>query len=205
MDELDEKHDDSNVQVEQQTTNRKPFFDCAHDKNGTSREIWIKEQADAMSKQMLAVRKELGQEAKNGVIFRAQDDGLIIVKRNEEDIGRVVVPESLRAYVFRMYHNTLLAAHQGKNRTLKQITESFYWPGMKADITRWVRACLACTRRKTPRPMRAGIRTCALSGYPNQTVAIDIFGSFLAVNPRKLVDSYDRRSLHKMAGCSAHS
>ena len=45
------------------------------------------------------------------------------------------VPESLRACVLRMYHNTQLAAHQGKNRTLKQITESVYWPGMKADIT----------------------------------------------------------------------
>ena len=72
-----------------------------------------------------------------------------------------------------------MAAHQGKNRTVKQITESFYWPGMKSDIARWIKACLACTRRKTPRPMRAGIRSYALSGYPNQTIAIDILGPFL--------------------------
>ena len=50
---------------------------------------------------------------------------------------------------------------------------------MKADITRWVKACLACRRRKTPRPMRAGKRSYALSGYPNQTIAIDIVGPFL--------------------------
>ena len=80
------------------------------------------------------------------------------MKREASEVGKIVVHESLRAYVLKMYYNTQLAAHQGKKRTMKQITTSFYWPGMKADVTKWVKAGLACTRRKTPRPMRAGIK-----------------------------------------------
>jgi exodeoxyribonuclease III len=172
-DEIDCKHNE-----EPEQTN-KPFFNCDSDKEGSSREIWIKEQQIANSKQMISIRAEIDKPAKHGMLFKTQDDGLIIMKHTPEETGKVVVPESLRAYVLKMYHNAQLAAHQGKNRTLKQITVSFYWPGMKADITRWVKACLACRRRKTPRPMRAGIRSYALSGYPNQTIAIDIVGPFL--------------------------
>src|SRR5690349_20176060 len=57
-----------------------------------------------------------------------------------------------------------------------QLRETFFWPGMKNDAVRWVNACLACRRRKTPRPLRAGIREPQLAEYPNQVLAIDIVG-----------------------------
>ena len=41
---------------------------------------------------------------------------------------------------------------------------------------KWVKGCLACRKRKTPRPTRAGITEAALASYPNETVAIDIWG-----------------------------
>jgi transposase InsO family protein len=132
-----------------------------------------------MSKQMVNIRAAIGKPAQYGLSFTVEGDGLILMKHQPEDRGKVVVPESLRAYVLKMHHNIQLAGHQGKNRTLKQVMETFYWPGMKSDVVRWVKACLACRRRKTPRPMRAGIRTLALSMYPNETVAMDIVGPFL--------------------------
>ena len=49
---------------------------------------------------------------------------------------------------------------------------------MKGEILRWVKACLLCRKRKTPRPMRAGITETILSNYPNETIAIDILGPF---------------------------
>src|SRR4051812_17414154 len=67
--------------------------------------------------------------------------------------------------------------HQGE-RTINQVGETFYWPGMKQEITRWVKACLACRKRKTPRPMRTGITEAVLSNFPNEVVAIDIVGPF---------------------------
>ena len=89
---------------------------------------------------------------------------------------KIVVPECLRAYILRMHHNIQLAGHQGQKRVLEQIRDVFFWPGLKQDVIRWVRSCLACTRRKTPRPMRAGITEPVLASYPNQTLAMDIVG-----------------------------
>ena len=106
-------------------------------------------------------------------MFVKECDGLILLKGSKEDLGRIVVPESLRAYVLRMHHNVQLAGHQGYRRMLEQIREQFFWPGLKNTVIRWTRACL---QRKTPRPLRAGIKTPALATYPNETVAIDVIG-----------------------------
>ena len=109
-------------------------------------------------------------------LWYKRKDGLFVVVRDGEEIARVIVPESLRASVIRQYHNSQLACHQGRERTWRQLNETFYWPGMKSDVTRWVKCCMACRRRKTPRPIRAGITEAALATRPNETVAMDIWG-----------------------------
>ena len=155
-----------------------PFFDCEKEKNGTTRQIWIDEQTRDKSKQMEHVRSKIGKEAEHGMKFDF-DDGLIVMTRTGSEGPRLVVPETLKAYVLMMHHNVATAGHQGKNRTVKQLALGFYWPKMKEDAARWVRACLACRRRKTPRPKNAGIRTVKHASYPNETVAMDILGPFM--------------------------
>ena len=125
QEELDHKH---NEEPKNAGSARKPFFDCEQDKDGTSLETLIKEQAGFTSKQLRVIRESIGKDVEHGLSFSMRDDRLIIMKRKPEKVGRVVVPECLRAYVLRMFHNSQMAAHQGKNRTVKQITESFYWP-----------------------------------------------------------------------------
>ena len=49
---------------------------------------------------------------------------------------------------------------------------------MKRQVFRWVKACLGCRKRKTPRPMRAGITEAQLSTYANEVAAMDILGPF---------------------------
>ena len=95
-----------------------------------------------------------------------------------DDRSRVAVPESLRKCVLQSYHNSELAAHQGEKRTYLQIRDTFFWPQLRKDVNRWVRACLACRKRKTPRPLRAGLTEPALAQAPNETVAIDLVGPF---------------------------
>ena len=76
------------------------------------------------------------------------------------------------------FHNSALSGHQGEKRTFSQIRDSFFWPGMKKEILKWVKACLACRRRKTPRPMRAGLTEAVLAKFPNETVQIDFLGPY---------------------------
>ena len=58
---------------------------------------------------MIAIRAAIGTE-KYGMIFSTRKDGLIIMKHKREDTGKIVVPESLRAYVLKMFHNSQMAA-----------------------------------------------------------------------------------------------
>ena len=133
---------------------RKPFFDCERDAEATSSEDFIKEQKGP-SKSMDFLRAQIGKGMLNGFVF-SERDGLLVAT-NADGGTKIVVPETLRAYVLKMHHNIQLAGHQGYKRTLEQIRDCFYWPGLKQDVIRWVRSCLACRRRKTPRPIRAGL------------------------------------------------
>lgn len=152
------------------------FYWKEGDLQANSREAFIVEQTKG-SKFMNYVREEMGKSTEKAErTFAKGPDGLIVMKRLKDGNSRVVVPETLRAYVIHMHHNTQLAGHQGRKRTVHQIRQTFYWEGMRGDIDRWIRSCMACRRRKTPRPLRAGITTPRQATYPNEVLAIDIFG-----------------------------
>lgn len=62
---------------------------------------------------------------------------------------QLVVPHSLRNEVLLSFHDSLLAgAHQGVERTYHSIRLRYYWPGMYADITQYVKSCIQCQQSK---------------------------------------------------------
>jgi hypothetical protein len=54
--------------------------------------------------------------------------------------GRIVVPEvkGIRLCLLGQHHNTPIASHQGQVRTLELISRPYYWPGMKAQVNRYM-------------------------------------------------------------------
>ena len=42
--------------------------------------------------------------------------------------------------IFVEFHASAIGAHCGIEKTMHAILQRFYWPGMKADITKWVSA-----------------------------------------------------------------
>jgi transposase InsO family protein len=157
---------------------QKPFFECEKDLNADSTEAFVKAQTDPNSATMKFVLPLVGRGPHKGMIFEKEND-LILMKRSEKDVGRIVVPECLRKSILQFHHNIQLAGHQGHKRMIEQIKTCFFWPGMRQDIKRWVKSCLACRRRKTPRPLRAGIREPRLATRPNETLAIDLVGPMI--------------------------
>ena len=156
------------------------YFKCKEDKEATSRQDFINEQKAEESRTLSRIRELIDKppEGDQPIMFRRNADGLIVMQDGKKR-PRVVVPESLRKCVLKAHHNSQLAGHQGSRRTFEQIAASFYWPGMAKDVKLWVRACLACAKRKTPRPKRAGLREVKQSTYPGQTIAIDIWGPMM--------------------------
>ena len=113
-------------------------------------------------------------DAKPGRIYKAEN-GLLMRKTESDKSDQVVVPDSLKAFILRRYHGLPISGHVGRRRTYKQVRNNYYWANMYKDVKRWVRACLACRRRKTPRQMHAGEPgEVSNATQPWQRVSIDI-------------------------------
>ncbi|KAJ8962417.1 hypothetical protein NQ317_009037 [Molorchus minor] len=67
---------------------------------------------------------------------------------DERDDWKLVVPKTLRRDVLHECHDDPSAGHLGIFKTQKRITNCYFWPGMGADIARYVRACEVCKAQK---------------------------------------------------------
>uniref|UniRef100_A0A8P4KNJ7 Gypsy retrotransposon integrase-like protein 1 n=1 Tax=Dicentrarchus labrax TaxID=13489 RepID=A0A8P4KNJ7_DICLA len=75
-----------------------------------------------------------------------------------DDLGwnsfqQVVVPQKFRPQVLNLAHDNI-AGHLGIKKTYHRILRYFFWPGLKADVTKYCRSC----------------HTCQVSGKPNQVI-----------------------------------
>ncbi|XP_064486072.1 protein NYNRIN-like [Ornithodoros turicata] len=61
------------------------------------------------------------------------------------------VPQQLRLDVLRLGHDHPLSGHMGYFKTYKRIREHHFWLGMRADTSKYVRACEVCQRMKPNR------------------------------------------------------
>ncbi|XP_072140178.1 uncharacterized protein [Dermacentor andersoni] len=94
-----------------------------------------------------------------------------------KEVDQLIVPQSLRQFVLKMAHEGVLAGHQGIKRTTDRILEEFYWPGVQAEVTRYVRSCDIC-QRTVPKHLvgRVPLGNMPVIDTPFQRVAIDIIG-----------------------------
>ncbi|PLW44362.1 hypothetical protein PCASD_04496 [Puccinia coronata f. sp. avenae] len=90
----------------------------------------------------------------NKMVKDGQDtsDGLIYTR------GRIEVPADgpLKTAILKSRHDSRLAGHPGRARTLALVSQCFTWPSMKRFINQYVDGCESCQRVKalTHKPMR---------------------------------------------------
>ena len=63
----------------------------------------------------------------------------------------LVIPEKYEAHIKNMYHNSLLAMHQGPYKTFLTIRKQFHFPNMLPKLQRYIEACTVCQRSKPKR------------------------------------------------------
>ncbi|KAE9281163.1 hypothetical protein PR003_g27755, partial [Phytophthora rubi] len=68
--------------------------------------------------------------------------------RDFADEPRLVVPKALQADILHFAHEDYQGGHQGKTRTHERLRSEFYWPGMYADVDRFVEECVDCASGK---------------------------------------------------------
>uniref|UniRef100_A0A3B3INX7 Gypsy retrotransposon integrase-like protein 1 n=1 Tax=Oryzias latipes TaxID=8090 RepID=A0A3B3INX7_ORYLA len=71
--------------------------------------------------------------------------------------NRLFVPPELRSEVLQWGHSSLLSCHPGVKRTLFRVTERFWWPDMKKDVSEFVSACSVCAQQKSSNAPPAGL------------------------------------------------
>ena len=86
-----------------------------------------------------------------------------------------MIPEKFEANVLNMYHNSLLAMHQGPYRTFLTMRKQFYFPNMLPKIQKYIEACTLCQRTKhkntKQRPYYGRIPT---EYIPCENLAVDL-------------------------------
>ncbi|KAL8442510.1 hypothetical protein Emed_007256 [Eimeria media] len=72
---------------------------------------------------------------------------------------RIVVPNKLstRMELLYQYHDHPTAGHMGFNKTYQQLTQQFYWEGIKEFVKRYVDTCVRCQRSKAICQKPAGL------------------------------------------------
>ena len=55
-----------------------------------------------------------------------------------------LAPLALRPNLLTLAHDCRLAGHLGADKTLRRLQESWYWPGMKAEVLNYCRSCDIC-------------------------------------------------------------
>jgi len=71
--------------------------------------------------------------------------------------GRLYAPEKTRKAIIRSEHDSKIAGHFGRDRTLELVSRNFYWPKMEDDIRKYCNECDNCQRTKAPRHAKHGL------------------------------------------------
>ena len=64
--------------------------------------------------------------------------------------GRLVIPpeETLRRKILQLFHDAPTAGHPGRDETFTQVSNVYWWPGMRTWTTEYIAGCAVCQQNK---------------------------------------------------------
>ena len=103
--------------------------------------------------------------------------------RTDRLVKQLVVPKSLNHDILLSYHDSLLACHQGFDRTFHLIHLKYFWLRMYNEIKQYVTSCLNCQANKTDKHSRhkAPLKPLPCDGIFKR-IHVDLFGPLPEVN-----------------------
>ena len=108
--------------------------------------------------------------------FLINQDGVLCRYWQEKRYSSVqfVIPEELVPVVLKLEHDTPVAGHPGKERTLEAMRRKYYWPSMKVDIDKHIDQCKQCALNKGSVGKPAPILEFPPPSYPMEVIGIDL-------------------------------
>jgi hypothetical protein len=124
------------------------------DERNILREVWCSLKVDVQVESVAKAARELRKDKGRGTIKSAEwseSDGLLMSH------GKIYVPKDrdLRRRIIKQHHNTHIAGHAGRFKTLKLVPRNYWWPQMSRYIGIYVKHCDLCnwTNVQRRRPM----------------------------------------------------
>lgn len=103
--------------------------------------------------------------------FTLSSDGELLLRD-----GLVYVPDhdDLRFTIIRSHHDHMLRGHPGTRKTVQLIMRTYFWPGLRRDVTRYIRTCHTCLRAKPVRHKPYGLlKPLPVAERPWSSVSLD--------------------------------
>ena len=119
-------------------------------------------------------------------IHRSQAEGIVKYKdmsvqdgliTRSQGIIEVPYDLTLRTLLLELNHDSPLAGHFGRDRTLDLLRRRWYWPGMAAQVDKFVKSCNVCQRTKPSKPLLA-VPQPIIPQRPWSIITLDFVGSF---------------------------
>ncbi|KAE9008012.1 hypothetical protein PR001_g16815 [Phytophthora rubi] len=96
--------------------------------------------------------------------------------RGKVEAVRMAATPALWAVVFKEHHDSVWAGHLRAPHTYERIARTYWWPGLQAEVKRWVRGCQECGSRKArPREVIPPLRSLK-GGDVGDRWALDVAG-----------------------------
>jgi transposase InsO family protein len=93
-----------------------------------------------------------------------------------DENGKIYVPEdqALRLDILKLHHDTPIAGHPGREKTLELVQRSYTWPGMSTFVKEYTNRCERCARMKPSNLAPPGkLRPLELPNIPWAEVTVD--------------------------------
>lgn len=101
----------------------------------------------------------------DGVLMRAYRHSSLSKLDSWSETHQVVIPTSVRSSLLKLAHDGY-SGHLGNRKTYHKLLAHFYWPGIKRDVTDYVKTC----------------HICQLVGKPNQKIPLATLKSIPVVH-----------------------
>jgi len=99
--------------------------------------------------------------------------------------GRVYVPNNkdLKEEILREHHNPADVGHPGQHRMQELIKRTYWWPGLKEDVKKYIQGCVKCQQNKVQHQRKAGeLHPLKIPEGPWQDISIDMIGPLPSSN-----------------------
>ena len=93
--------------------------------------------------------------------------------------GRIYVPNNkdIKEEILKEHHDPADVGHLGQHRMQELIKRTYWWPGLKEDIKKYVQGCVKCQQNKVQYQKRAGkLHPLEIPEGPWQDISIDMIG-----------------------------